>query len=195
RVEELDLRAAFHHQLALLIFGPQLKVRVVAPVLAEPIDDAAFADHGVARPHHLDEANGVFAKLGAPRPVGDELAPKPHHQHSRSVDGRHPDAAGVDLIDVDGIEVSGRSGIAGELNAIHRRLRQGGQLVAHVHAFEVQPTGGHQSVSLVARTTRVRRARTTRLPSSSRPSSWMRATSFFPAGPWRSKTSATRVET
>src|SRR5260370_42479815 len=96
--------------------------------------------------------------MRSPCSVRHELAEKTHLQHSRGVDRGHYDPARVNRIDVNGIKVARRSGIPGELNAIDRRLCQRGQLIAHVDAFEVEPTGGHQIASLLARTTSVRRA-------------------------------------
>src|SRR5215467_5418797 len=195
RIEELDLRLPFHHQLALLVFRPQLKLGKVAAVLSRSIGDATLANHGVARPDHLDESHAVLSKLSTSGPVGDKLPEESHHQHSRRVHRGHADSAGVNLIDMNGVEVSGGAGVARQLNAIDRSLRQRRQLVAHVNCFEIEPAGRHQIPSRVARTTSVLRALKTRFPSSSLPSSSMIATSIFPAGPWRSRTSATRVDT
>src|SRR5690606_4224857 len=196
RVEHLDARLALHDQLTLLVFGPEVDLGEVTAVLAPAVAHPALAGQGVPRPHHLDEAHGVAAQLGAPAPIGEELAEDAHHQHAGGVDRGHALGLGEGLVDVHRVEVAAGAGVARELHPVDGRLHQRGELFSDADRLEIQFAGGHQALSFMARTTRVRRARKIRFPSSSRPSSSITAMSMrFPEGPMRSRTSATLVET
>src|SRR5262249_43931202 len=85
RVEHLDLGVALEHQLTFLVLGPKLNLSEVSTALTEPIRDSTLADHRIARPDHLDEANAVASKLRPSCPVGNQLRQESHYQHAGRV--------------------------------------------------------------------------------------------------------------
>src|SRR5260370_41937701 len=95
------------------------------------------ADDGVARSDHLHESNVVAAQLRAPCPLEDQLPQETHHQHSRGINRWKADSPGVQLIDMDRVEISGGARVAHQLDPVDRRLRQCRQLIADSESLEV----------------------------------------------------------
>jgi hypothetical protein len=164
RVEDLERHRAAHHQLALLVLGPNVEFDEVLPVLAVAIADAALAHQGVAGPQHPNELHRQAPHLRATGPIGHQLAQKAHAQRRRREHRRHALGPRGHLIDEDGVVVARRPGVASELHAVDGRLGHRRQLVTDAGVFEVELPGWHQ-LSLPPRTTKVRRERYTNLPS------------------------------